>query len=120
MTKEVEVLSSPHNLPDYEPGVDDYTVQSLLNKAADAYKTMRSAIKMVEMAANSSQSSPHGDSAPRSGEFVEQLMQGPMRLSDRADGILYALDTLATIKDGSSWETTARQIAERTEKLQAD
>ena len=100
-----EDFPKPGELPEYESDVNDGNVGNLVHGAAKAIKTFRDTVRAIEVAANRTAE------AKSTFELDADSLSPMIHDQDQAKGVLFALDILAPIKDGSSWKEVAKQIA---------
>jgi hypothetical protein len=108
-------------LPAHESEIADDDIVNLLREVVEAKQALRSAVLVITNSIDSAeQHRDHRDhwfaSAQEQVGDVEAIMQGPMSANQRADGIIYGLDKLAALDDGTSWDRVAIQLAEQADQ----
>jgi hypothetical protein len=107
-------------LPAHESEIADDVIVNLLREVVEAKQALRSAVLVITNSIDSAEQ--HRDYKFASAQEhvgvgdVNAIMQGSMSANQRADGIIYGLDKLATLADGTSWDTVAIQLAEQADQ----
>lgn len=95
-------------LPEFSGVENEQAVTELAIEVVESVRALNQAVEILDRTLD-------GSSLPLDGVFVENLMRPAITRSEKVVGITQALDALAPLNSGASWQEWADQAATETE-----